>query len=213
MVQRKNSLGYFEFIRGRYNLSNIESVKYLLEQMVPHEIFDINNKDFDFLWNNLWDENNIKNKNHQKEYIMSKQKFDELKIKNSDLLKSTNSFYSSNEWGFPKGRREMYESDLLCAIREFEEETNYNESMYNLFENCNFLRENLIGTNGVKYVHNYYLALLIDISNISYSNNEIGDIKLMNITECINAIRPYHNNKLLIIIQIYNLINNFIKSL
>ena len=38
--------------------------------------------------------------------------------------------YESPEWGFPKGRRNMHESDLDCAKREFEEETGIDESFY-----------------------------------------------------------------------------------
>jgi len=49
MVQRKNSLGYLEFIRGRYTIENISSITHLLEQMSPEEINDINNQDFDKL--------------------------------------------------------------------------------------------------------------------------------------------------------------------
>ena len=66
MVQRKNSLGYLEFIRGRYIIEDIKSIIHLLEQMTPNEINSIINSDFDILWNNLWDTNNIINKNHYK---------------------------------------------------------------------------------------------------------------------------------------------------
>ncbi len=61
MVQRKHSLGYLEFMRGRYTLENQDNLKYLIEQMTAEEIADISNMDFDFLWNKLWDMNNIKN--------------------------------------------------------------------------------------------------------------------------------------------------------
>ena len=33
---------------------------------------------------------------------------------------------SEKEWGFPKGRRNFQEKDIVCGIREFEEETGYN---------------------------------------------------------------------------------------
>lgn len=210
MVQRKNSLGYIEFMRGRYNLKDLNSVKTLLEQMSSSEILDINTKDFDNLWDNLWNINNIKNKHHQKEYIISKQKFIELKNLDNDLFTNIILSYDFNEWGFPKGRREMYESDLICAMREFEEETNYTEDMYTVFENCEPIRENLIGTNNIKYAHNYYLAILNKISNTIFINNEIGDMRLMSLDECIQVIRPYHYNKYNIIMQLYILINNFL---
>jgi 8-oxo-dGTP pyrophosphatase MutT (NUDIX family) len=210
MIQRKNSLGYLEFIRGRYNINESNSIIHLIEQMSPSELDDIINKDFDYLWNELWDKNNIKNKNHHKEFLISKQKFYELRLMNIDLLTNAKTLFNYNEWGFPKGRREPYESDLVCAIREFEEETSYNENKYILLEKCKLIRENLIGTNGIEYAHNYFLTVLIE-KNEEYdkSNREIGDVKIMNLNDCIDITRPYHKNKIKIMKYIYNVINDF----
>jgi len=214
MIQRKNSLGYLEFIRGRYDETNNQNINYIFEQMTENEINDILTKDFDILWNDLWDINNIKNKNHYKEYINSRQKFYELKLNKSNIINNLKPKYLYNEWGFPKGRRELYESDIICAIREFEEETNIKENMYNLFESCSKIKENLVGTNGINYLHNYFLAILNTdkINNIDSSNREIGNIKVMSYNECIENIRPYHINKLKIINVLYELINDFLES-
>jgi len=213
MVQRKNSLGYLEFMRGRYNTNNISTFKYLLEQMIPEELFDINNNDFDFLWNNLWDSNNIKNKNHYKEYTISKQKFYKLKLSYNDILLNIKSLYNFNEWGFPKGRREPYESNLVCAIREFEEETSITEQDYTILEKCKSIRENLTGTNGVNYAHNYYLSILNNNTTyINETNREISQTNILNLNECLKKIRPYHKNKIRIIKNIYTIINNFLNE-
>jgi 8-oxo-dGTP pyrophosphatase MutT (NUDIX family) len=214
MIQRKNSLGYLEFIRGRYDETNNQNINYIFEQMTQNEIQDILTKDFDFLWNDLWDVNNIKNKNHYKEYMTSRQKFYELKLNKSEIINNLKPKYLYNEWGFPKGRRELYESDIICAIREFEEETNIKENMYNLLESCSKIKENLVGTNGVNYLHNYFLAILNTdkINNIDSNNREIGNIKVMTYNECIENIRPYHINKLKIINILYELICDFLES-
>jgi hypothetical protein len=214
MIQRKNSLGYLEFMRGRYDVNNNDNINYIFEQMTQNEIIDILTKEFDLLWNDLWDENNIKNKNHYKEYITSKQKFYELKLNKIDFISNLKPKYLFNEWGFPKGRRELYESDIICAIREFEEETNIKENMYNLLESCNKIKENLIGTNGINYLHNYYLAILNSekIKNIDSKNREIGNIKIMSFEECINTIRPYHINKIKIIRLLNELINEYLEN-
>lgn len=214
MIQRKNSLGYLEFIRGRYDETNNQNINYIFEQMTQNEIHDILTKDFDFLWNDLWDVNNIKNKNHYKEYMTSRQKFYELKLNKSDIINNLKPKYLYNEWGFPKGRRELYESDIICAIREFEEETNIKENMYNLLESCSKIKENLVGTNGINYLHNYFLAILNTdkINNIDSTNREIGNIKVMSYNECIENIRPYHINKLKIINVLYELICDYLES-
>jgi len=214
MIQRKNSLGYLEFIRGRYDETNNQNINYIFEQMTQNEIHDILTKEFDFLWNDLWDVNNIKNKNHYKEYMTSRQKFYELKLNKSDIINNLKPKYLYNEWGFPKGRRELYESDIICAIREFEEETNIKENMYNLLESCSKIKENLVGTNGINYLHNYFLAILNTdkINNIDSNNREIGNINVMTYNECIENIRPYHINKLKIINILYELIYDYLES-
>ena len=212
VVQRKNSLGYLEFIRGRYVIDSDKNICHLLQQMTPEELKNINDNDFDKLWNDLWDKNNIRNKNHHKEYKTSKDKFYYLKLKKNNLLKNTKPLFKFNEWGFPKGRREPYESDMACAIREYEEETNLNENNYSLLENCKSIRENLKGTNNINYAHNYFMGLLNNEYISLKENREIGDIKLMNINECLEVFRPYHKNKIKIIKNIYCVINNFIKE-
>lgn len=211
LVQRKHSLGYLEFMRGRYNLENKESIIYLIEQMTLNEIYNISNNDFDFLWNDLWDLNNIKNKNHHKEYSQSKQKFYQIKLSYPSIITNTKPLYNFNEWGFPKGRRESYESDLVCAIREFEEETCLDEKNYTIMEKCKSIRENLTGTNGVNYAHNYFLSIINDNSDSKdETNREIGQTKVLNILECLDRIRPYHKNKIRIIKHIYMVINDFL---
>ena len=215
MVQRKHSLGYIEFMRGRYNVENINNIKYLLEQMNPAEIQAINSNDFDYLWNMLWNNNpvstnSIEKKRHYKEYIFSKQKFYELKMNKNKILGTVKPTYNFNEWGFPKGRRENYETDIVCAMREFEEETHFNENDYSILDELNMIKENLIGTNGINYKHNYFLAIMNNQYISGKENKEIGDIKFMNRDDCISIIRPYHHNKQLIIKKIYDLIANFL---
>ncbi len=213
MVQRKHSLGYLEFMRGRYYLENINTLTHLLEQMTPEELNNIINYDFDLLWNDLWDSNNIKNKNHYKEYVQSRQKFYQIKLLTPDILTNIKPLFNFNEWGFPKGRRDSYESDLVCAIREFEEETNLNETNYTILEKCKSIRENLTGTNGISYAHNYFLSIInINSDFIDETNREISQTKVLTINECLNKIRPYHKNKIKIIKNIYMVINNFIEE-
>ena len=188
--------------------------------MTPEEINNIETHDFDYLWNNVWNDNNQnepvnKNINHQKEYILSKQKFYDLKLNNSDIFSQVTPKFSFNEWGFPKGRRDLYEPDMVCAMREFEEETSFHENNYRVLEECNYVRENLKGTNGIDYAHNYFYAVMdndINNNNNNKNNKEISNMKFMTIDECISVIRPYHTNKIKIIKNTYNTINNFLNE-
>lgn len=231
LVRRKHSLGFSEFMRGKYVVGNINGIRGLFSQMVPEEIDLIrNNSDnFDKLWNYFWGidiyeiqlnnitDNNSGNIFNKKEYIDSKSKYELLKEKNSiesDLdfyLDTANPCYSTPEWGFPKGRKKKGESDLGCAIREFTEETDINDSDINILRNIKPIEEELIGTNGIKYKHIYYLAELkedsiVDIINNDnkYTNSEIGDIGFFTYNESINLIRDYHVEKKSIIKCIMN---------
>ena len=64
------------------------------------------------------------------------------------------------EWGFPKGRRNYNENDLICAIREVHEETGLEPSMYHLHQQVIPFKEEISAINQVSYCQKYYLARL-----------------------------------------------------
>ena len=99
---------------------------------------------------------------------------DNINIKNNEI-----------EWGFPKGRRNVGESDLPLCTKEFNEETNYTEQDYILFKNLSAY-EVFVGSNNICYKHIYFIGKFISDKNpiILESNKsqmeEIGDIKWLN---------------------------------
>jgi len=226
MIRRKHTLGYIEFVRGRYNIDDIEGIVSLFKQMIPEEIQRIKKSTFDDLWNELWANN--KNKiNHKNEYTQSKQKFE--KLSNNDLhdtLLNLN-FYIENvipawnyaEWGFPKGRRNIQEADLDCAIREFKEESGFDDSEFILLDKIMPLDETFIGTNGIQYKHIYYLAVsttnrmpTID-PNEKNQADEIGDIKWFTYEEAMDVIRPHHKSRKQLLTMTYiHIINTIIST-
>jgi ADP-ribose pyrophosphatase YjhB (NUDIX family) len=134
---------------------------------------NIKNSSFDELWKNLWckEDDNADCRNFNREYQDSKCKFNRLlqgyvlkdsleKINIFSCLSDTVSGRDEAEWGFPKGRRNVNESDLCCALREFEEETGYDPNKYiDILTNVAPICEEFIGTNSKKYKHVYYIAL------------------------------------------------------
>jgi 8-oxo-dGTP pyrophosphatase MutT (NUDIX family) len=206
MICRKHSLGFSEFVRGKYNVENIRGIYFLFQQMTPKEINDIKIKTFDELWNSFWVDDS-KKEMFEKDYLASKDKFTKLKEKKNVELSLD--FYVNTvkplndipERGFPKGRRQKNESDIDCALREFKEETNFSIDNINLVENVNPIEEDITGTNGVKYRHVYYLAEaktdlipVINKDNISQIS-EIGDIGFFIYDEALRNIREYHLEK------------------
>ena len=57
LVQRKDSIAYIEFIRGKYSITNTTKLFNILENITKTELSNILNYDFDYLWNTLWSSN------------------------------------------------------------------------------------------------------------------------------------------------------------
>lgn len=214
MIRRKHSLNYIEFIRGKYNL-NETCIDNLFKLMSIDENKKIRTNTFDELWNEIWIKT-AKSKIYQKEYNLSKNKFNKLKENNFFDLEITTT-YNEPEWGFPKGRKNTNEKNLNCALREFSEETNIDINNIHLLERLNYLEEEYNGTDHVKYKHVYYLAssdneILLNTNNENQLY-EIGDIGWFTVSEAINKIRYYHETKIKILHKIYFFIINLIMDL
>ena len=201
LIQRRHSIAYMDFLRGRYKLDNIDQINSLFQYMNPTEIKALKDKNFDELWKEMWNNDPIKI-NNIKEYNNALNKYTQLKISNDlDLnldfyINNVTPLYKSNEWGFPKGRRNHNESTIECAIREFSEETGIDKSKINIIKNILPIEENLIGTNGIPYRHIYYIAeTTINAINNIENNNEIGNIGFFNYNDSKNLIRDYHTDK------------------
>jgi len=216
MIQRRNSLCYVEFLRGKYNTNNKDYILNLFDNMANKEIQDLKTKNFETLWNELWINN--EKKQYKNDYYTAEQKFNELDIE--DIVSKKTQFNETPEWGFPKGRRNYKEHDVDCAEREFTEETGLSEENISILKNVIPIREDFTGNNGVRYRHIYYLAkikndhteLKLDPTNLEQIV-EIGDIKCLNKVECLNRIRDDDLLKKKIVNNICNFLvkmnNNF----
>ena len=210
LIRRKHTLNYIEFLRGKYNKNDLNKLNYMFNLMTNQEIKKIKNNTFEFLWNKLWNKTS-KLKKYQKEFKQSQIKFNYLK--KSGILKDLTSIisnYNVPEWGFPKGRRNNYEKNIDCALREFQEETNICINKNNILTNLDCIQEDYIGTNGLNYKHIYYLSLYNDNQNIykdnkiqNYENHEIGDIGWYTWEEALKLIRPYYKEKIDLLNKIF----------
>lgn len=221
MIQRKNTVEYIEFIRGKYELNDYEYIIFLFQHMMYNEIELIKNNDFDYLWKDLW-KYSASNKNYEYEYNQSLNKFNLLKndkkFNINFLVNNIEPLYKHPEWGFPKGRRNLHEKNIDCAKREFIEETGLNNDDYNLIDNIIPINEVFNGTNGILYKHIYYIGFnnnmnnpIIDPLN-ELQNEEIGDIGWFNYYDIIKMLRPYHKERIKIIIDIILFLINILRK-
>lgn len=213
LIQRRHSIGFMDFIRGKYKIDNVDQINSLFQYMHESEIELLKIKTFEDLWKEIWNNDKNRIENLKKEYIIAQEKFNKLKnsISGVDVelnldfyIKNIKPLYSFLEWGFPKGRKDKNETTLDCALREFSEETNIKLENINVINELEPIEENLIGTNGIKYRHIYYIAEIKKNTNFEIqNNNEIGNIGFFQYNTAQNLLRDYHIEKKNILEQIY----------
>ena len=186
MICRRNTLGYIDFLRGKYSVNHKYYIMNMLKQMTCKEIHQLETQSFDELWLNLWNEiskddteptvaySAAYNNQYKIEENSSRLKFQLLSqgvycsIHNHDTecftlksmiaeLKAKQPLWEEPEWGFPKGRRNYQESEYHCALREFVEETGISTEKMIPIRNIFPVEENFIGSNYKSYKHKYFL--------------------------------------------------------
>jgi len=204
MIQRKDTIGYIDFIRGKYT-----DLYTCINEMTRNEKINLLTKSFDDLWNDLWVCNRTHQNFYRQEYFAAKSKFNKLDIHN--IINLVDTKYIFQEFGFPKGRRDLKEKNIDCAEREFFEETQYGKESYSFIKNYPTIEEIFTGTNGVVYKHVYYLVKMKDNikpASVNLNNKtqlgEVQNIGWFTYEECMHLIRPYDVEKKKILTQVYN---------
>lgn len=180
LIQKKDSMCFVEFMRGKYQLTNVKYICTLFRYITSQEKSLIVNYDFDTIWNEIWKD--FDKGNYVKDYHHAKEKFNKIKngyylndknknpiyitlqyildkSQHTEIPPNTYNMYDEREWEFPKGRRNINEEALHTALREFEEETGIKESDICFLNNKKY-EEIFTGLNGVCYKNIYYIAQL-----------------------------------------------------
>jgi 8-oxo-dGTP pyrophosphatase MutT (NUDIX family) len=218
LIQRKDSLAFVEFVRGKYTLEDPTYLRVLFENMTIKEreyLLKCNN--FDDLWQSVWGE--IPTKTHKHDYENSKTKYGQLRtgdmISIEGLIADTKSEHLEPEWGFPKGRRNPGEEDIQTAVRECWEETGLTRNQLTIIKNLCPLEETFFGSNRVHYCHKYYMAycrsdqrVSLDTSN-PHMRREIGDVGWFSLEEALERIWPENVEKREVVLRAQALLRNF----
>ncbi len=212
MIRRKDSMSFAEFMRGKYDPNDIPYVSTLVKNMTLKEQAAIACETFETLWRQLWGDDRMTS-----DYAQSREKFHQLD--RVGLMRNNLSEYTEPEWGFPKGRRMRGESDLACAVREFDEETNIPRESFVVLKNI-MLTETFVGLNNVQYKHVYFVALLKrpDLVNLlqkftPMQRREISGIAWKTFAEAEALIRPHHVERRGMIDQLRAVIETFETSI
>ncbi len=202
LVQRKDSLGYVDFLRGKYSENNDYQLRNIIREMTSYEIKQILENSYKTLWDKLW------NKVTEKHDFKNEEKFLYVKKFKSELF-SLSGGWSEPEWGFPKGRRSFKEKDIECALREFEEETGYSRTKVCLIKNLNSFEEIFTGSNLKSYKHKYFLAKIpyeYSLNDKNFQKSEIGNMIWCDLEVAIEKIRPYNIEKIELLKNVHELL-------
>ena len=222
LIQRKDSIGYIEIIRGKYKNTDLQYIKDQISGTTQKEREKLLTMDFNDLWHDLWGEENQK---YRHDHEQARLKLDELRagifiesinetVTLQSLFDCIPCAWDTPEWGFPKGRRNPNETDYDCASREFREETGLMSDQFRIFENMDPIRETFFGNNHIQYCHVYYIGWIPSSVklNLNKSNKllcqEVSNIGWFSLEDALTKIRSTNIEKREILLRASTLLRN-----
>lgn len=177
LIKKKCTYAFIDFITGHYKIQNKPHIQSLFNNMTVHEKTLIMNNDFSALWYYAFMSkpealyyNNIpgviitkENKRLLNDYIHKKEQYTKLRQLNKGKLFDRMIRNSTNIdciWEIPKGKKEYeMETDLDCAMREFNEETGLDKRKYKFWFDIRTFNSTDID-NKIRWITTYYPAVL-----------------------------------------------------
>jgi len=219
LIQRRDTIGFIEIMRGKYRITDREYVKQHLTCMTGEEREKLKTKPFDELWESLWGPPQEGSHAYRNEKEQAKQKLEALRPALEELIAECPPPWLTPEWGFPKGRRDMGESEYACAMREMWEETNILEKDVVSVRNMEPIKELFHGTNSIRYCHKYYLAfapagvgeetLEAAAEHNKHIKREVSRVQWLSYDEAIAHIRPENAEKRQVLLRVHKLLQNY----
>ena len=222
MIQRKDSIGFVEIMRGKYKLTDIDYIRNQIAGMTALERERLITMSFDDLWEGLWGPPQSGIHAYRNERDHARGKLEALRTGSpslEQLIREAPPAQPSPEWGFPKGRREVNESEYSCAMRELWEETNIRERDILPIRNVDPISETFFGSNQVHYCHKYFLAYAPPgVGDESFQTileknphiaREIGSIEWMPLSKALDSIRAENVEKKELLLRVSSLLRNY----
>ena len=227
LIQRKDSLGFVDIMRGKYKVDDVDYIMNQLNGLTASEKEKLLHVPFDTLWKDLWGiDPDAPSHSYRNEKEVAKGKLEALRagfkhpetgedIKIEELMARVKTSWVTPEWGFPKGRRDHNESEFTCALREVFEETGLTDKDLCFIRNLHPIQETFFGTNRLHYCHKYYLSYMAAEKEISIDPankmmmREIGNIGWFSLEEALERIRPDNVEKKEILLKASSLLRNY----
>ena len=154
----------------------------------------------------------ITDQRYKSEEYISREKFNQLRkgiylndpqshFSLASMIAECHQSWDEPEWGFPKGRRNYNENDIDCALREFYEETGFqNKKMSAVVMNLAPYEEIFMGSNYKSYKHRYFLMyidyeLSLNEKMADIDKTEVSKVEWKSFNKCLGIIRTYNLEK------------------
>ena len=186
LICKRFTYAYCIFIHSNYNTKSQEALSTLLNEMTLDEKMDILSLNFDQMWFRVWyiNEKTIT-------YAQMKNQFELIHLIDDAGVGLRRAISVSNNkdriWEIPKGHKASNnESELVCAMREFYEETGVAKTGYQLLsEQC--VHYDYI-ENKILYKNKYFVAIANRKLNLNRvlsvdQLKEISDIRWLNMAK------------------------------
>ena len=218
LIRRKDTLGFVDFMRGKYPLHSKRYLANIIAEMTESERQRLLDDTFDDLWSALWGTSiGIQYRGEER---VSRDKLAALKkgivvgresYCLASLMAECGTQWKEPEWGFPKGRRNYQERDLPCALREFQEETGYPRSTLQIVQNLVPLEESFTGSNYKSYKHRYYVGFMPAAQKPVQAEQatEVSRVAWMPVEEARRRMRPYNQEKLRVLNRVDQVLRDY----
>lgn len=217
MVMGRYSYPFCDILRGRYyNQPADEMARVFVSEMSAAERTLLRTRSFQSLWQMLdlpvaeSDQQVFANNSSSSDeewpppvgrkpsaFAKAKRKFEQLDL--DRLCSETPVSYHHPEVGLPKGRMAQKESALTTAIRETKEETGLGEEEYEVLDPDDPIVEVFVGSNGVRYKSQYFLARLtnFDVADdvAPQKDREIASSMWLTKDKALAMLRDYDDAK------------------
>ena len=229
LIQRKHSHSLLELILCKYLVDSsgtslimgtgissegdgdVSVDIYKLITIVKHLPFNerqlIMMHDFDTIWEIIWRWKPIEHNDVYREYFYMVRK-EYLQY----LFSSMIPIHKTQLWEFPKGKKNLGETDFECATRECYEETTLTNNDYYIYPNLKLFQDKYKGTNCKLYCNNYYIGELINTHKLVYykhdsvmQNTEIRKIGWFTYEKALEKIDASHTDMIKHINTLLNL--------
>lgn len=219
MVRRKDTYGYVDFLRGKPDFQSTDSIQTLVDEMTVYEkkiICGITSEDdVRELRKKMWGNFKLQFRREESDACSNIISFiqDNPGTLSRMVLRS-HTGWTEPEWGFPKGKREHRETDIRCALREFEEETGIGKQSINVLQNVRPIEEVYVGTDNRPYKHKYFIAVMKDDVAKStvlteFQRSEISKMMWVDAAQIDTIMRPDNTKKKEVYTQVCNIFKKY----